>query len=110
MDYSRKRGDDESYEEYRERQRFIKKRVKHRGINVWPGDKGPYVKSKHGSLKETSNEIRSLIQSQLDEYEDWKSLNKQDVDDLMSNTEEIDSDDVTNDTNDDIENTETDRS
>ena len=29
---------------------------------------------------------------------------------LMSNTEEIDSEDVTNDTNDDVENTETDRS
>ncbi len=107
MDYSRKRKEGESYEEYRERQRFIKNRVKHRGINVWSGDKGPYVKSKHGSLKETSNEIRSLIQSQLDEYEDWKTLNKQDVDDLMSNTEEIDSEDVTDTNN---EENETDRS
>ena len=109
MDYSRKRKEDESYEEYRERQRFIKNRVKNRGINVWPGDRGPYVKSKHGSLKETSNEIRSLIQSQLDEYEDWKTLNKQDVDDLMSNTEEIDSEDVTDADTDNKEN-ETDRS
>lgn len=109
MDYSRKRKEDESYEEYRERQRFIKNRVKNRGINVWPGDRGPYVKSKHGSLKETSNEIRSLIQSQLDEYEDWKTLNKQDVDDLMSNTEEIDSEDVTDVDTDNKEN-ETDRS
>jgi hypothetical protein len=110
MDYSRKRKEDESYEEYRERQRFIKSRVKNRGINVWPGDKGPYVKSKHGTLKETSNEIRSLIQSQLDEYDDWKAMNKQDVDDLMSNTEEIDSEDVTDITDNNVENTETDRS
>lgn len=107
MDYSRKRKEGESYEEYRERQRFIKNRVKNRGINVWPGDKGPYVKSKHGSLKETSNEIRSLIQAQLDEYEDWKLMNKQDVNDLMSNTEEIDSEDVTDTDN---EENETDRS
>jgi len=107
MDYSRKRKEDESYEEYRERQRFIKSRVKNRGINVWPGDRGPYVKSKHGTLKETSNEIRSLIQSQLEEYDDWKTMNKQDVDDLMSNTEEVKAEDVTND---EIEDTETDRS
>lgn len=107
MDYSRKRKEGESYEEYRERQRFIKNRVKNRGINVWPGDKGPYVKRKHGSLKETSNEIRSLIQAQLDEYEDWKLMNKQDVNDLMSNTEEIDSEDVTDTDN---EKNETDRS
>jgi len=107
MDYSRKRKEDESYEEYRERQRFIKNRVKNRGINVWSGEKGTYVKSKHGSLKETSNEIRSLIQSQLDEYDDWKAMNKQDVDDLMSNTEEIDSEDVTDTDN---EENETDRS
>ena len=107
MDYSRKRKEDESYEEYRERQRFIKSRVKNRGINVWPGDKGPYVKSKHGTLKETSNEIRSLIQSQLEEYDDWKTMDKQDVDDLMSNTEEVKAEDVTND---EIEDTETDRS
>ncbi len=110
MDYSRKRKEDESYEEYRERQRFIKSRVKNRGINVWPGDKGSYVKSKHGTLKETSNEIRSLIQSQLDEYDDWKAMNKQDVEDLMNNIEEIDSEDVTDTTDNDIEDTETDRS
>ncbi len=110
MDYSRKRKEDESYEEYRERQRFIKNRVKNRGINVWSGEKGPYVKSKHGSLKETSNEIRSLIESQLDEYEDWKAMNAQDVEYLMSNTEDIDSEDVTDSTNIDVEENKTDRS
>ena len=107
MDYSRKRKEDESYEEYRERQRFIKNRVKNRGINVWSGEKDPYVKNKHGTLKETSNEIRSLIKSQLDEYEDWRTMNAQDVEDLVSNTENIDAEDVTND---EIEDTETDRS
>jgi hypothetical protein len=110
MDYSRKRKEDESYEEYRERQRFIKSRVKNRGINVWPGDKEPYVKGKHGTLKETSNEIRSLIQSQLNEYDNWKTMNKQDVDDLMSNTKDIDSEDVTDNTDIDTEENETDRS
>lgn len=77
MNYSNKRGENESYEDYRERLKFLNRLKKNRSILVWPSKSaGTYTKNSGESLSLVGDQMRGLIKAELDQYNDWETVNK----------------------------------
>ena len=77
MNYSNKRGENESYEDYKERLKFLNRLKKNRSILVWPSKSaGIYTKSTGENLSLVGDQIRQLVKAELDQYDDWEIVNK----------------------------------
>ena len=77
MNYSNKRGDNESYEDYKERLKFLNRLKKNRSILIWPsGSAGTYTKSTGENISLVGDQIRQLVKAELDQYDDWEIVSK----------------------------------
>lgn len=77
MNYSNKRQEGESYEDYRERLKFLNRLKKNRSILVWPSESaGTYTKNTGENLSLVGDQIRQLVKAELEQYGDWEIVDK----------------------------------
>jgi hypothetical protein len=92
MNYSNKRGEDETFEQYKDRQKFLtklKKRSK-KGISVWDSkSESTYIKDTAAPdlLKERGKEAKERINVQLSNFEQWQQIDAENIEDFLKESE-----------------------